>query len=81
MHRVLRLMDPLGGCFWILSYGLYISQPGEPERPEDEHKGRVMVGRVLPIPHSGASTSLASSRNIGLDRGGCFIVVVWTTIS
>lgn len=37
--------------------------------------------RVLPIPHSGACTSSASSRNIGLDRRGCSIVVGWTTIS
>lgn len=80
MCRVLRLMDPLNGCFCTLSHGLYISQPGEPERQENEHKSRVMVGRVLPISHSGASTSLASSWNIGLDWGGCF-VVGWTTIS
>lgn len=81
VYRVLRLMDSLDGCFWTLSHGLYISQPGEPERQEREHKGRVMICRVLPIPHSGACTSLASSRNIGLDRRGCSIVVGWTTIS
>lgn len=85
VYIVLGLMDPLDGCFWTLSHGnvhgLSISQPGEPEKQEPEHKGRVMVCRDLPIPHLGASASLASSRNIGLDRGGCYIVVGWTIVS
>lgn len=77
LQRVLRLTYSLGRHLWALSRRLYISWPGEPEAwgwAQGQSKSCQFHSQVQVL-------SLTASRNIALDRGGCFTAVGCTTMS